>query len=50
VDPGWDVASGETREGAPTYLHAIYTTQNVCMSVHRMEEIISVLLKTSVVY
>jgi hypothetical protein len=36
--------------GRPGYLHAIYTTWNVCTSVWRMEGIISVLLKTGVLY
>jgi len=30
----WDsVVCGQTREGAPMYLHAFYATQNVWMSV-----------------
>jgi hypothetical protein len=41
---GLGVGCGQTREGALTYLHAIYTTWNVCMSVWCMEGIISVLL------
>ncbi len=46
----WGVGCGQTRAGAPRYLHAIYTTWNVCTSVWRMEGIIGVLLKTEVLY
>ncbi len=42
------VGCGQTRESAPTYLHAFYATQSEWMSVWCMEGNISVLLKNSV--